>query len=138
MIMNKQILIVEDDLDDREILEESIYKVDPSVQLTFTENGADALQYLFKLKDNQLPLPQLIILDLNMPYIDGLQTYNRLHSDEVLHNIPIAVFTSSQNPNDKELFERMGVLFLSKPYSFTNMSDIVRRMLVVADNHPVK
>lgn len=136
--MNKQILIVEDDLDDREILEESIYKVDPSVQLTFTENGADALQYLFKLKDNQLPLPQLIILDLNMPYIDGLQTYNRLHSDEVLHNIPIAVFTSSQNPNDKELFERMGVLFLSKPYSFTNMSDIVRRMLVVADNHPVK
>ena len=136
--MNKQILIVEDDLDDREILEESIGKADSSMQLKFTENGADALEYLCDLKNNKLPLPRLIILDLNMPYIDGLQTYKRLHADDVLNNIPVAVFTSSQNPNDKELFERMGIAFITKPYSLDKMNDIVRRMLLIAANQPGK
>jgi len=136
--MNKHVLIVEDDLDDQDLLEEAMSRANPSVQLKFMENGLSALEYLNSLKDTRQPLPQLIILDLNMPYINGLQTYKKLQADAVLNNIPIVVFTSSQNPNDRELFERMGVLFLTKPYNFTNMNEIVQRMLLYADDQTVR
>ena len=136
--MNKLILIVEDDLDDREILEESIFKIDPSLQLKFAENGADALRYLQVLREARQPLPQLITLDLNMPYLDGLQTYKQLLSDHELRKIPVAVFTSSQHPGDKELFERMGGLFLTKPYSFDNMGGIVQQLLTMTESQPIQ
>jgi CheY-like chemotaxis protein len=133
--MSKFILIVEDDLDDQEMLQDTIDKVDPCAQVKFSENGRSALEYLYELKEARLPLPGLIILDLNMPYVDGIHTFQKLRDDTHLSTIPVAVFTSSQNPNDRALFERMGVTFITKPYDFYDMTPIVQRLLAVTNQN---
>ena len=134
MHMNKRLLIVEDDSDDRELLYEAVQQVNPSVQIDFAENGLEALRYLNHLNEKNAKPPCLIVLDLNMPLIDGKETYQKIKSDMNLLSVPIIIFTSSHNPNDKEMFERLGVEFISKPDSFSMMNDIVSHMIRVCEN----
>jgi CheY-like chemotaxis protein len=132
MMQTNMILIVEDDSDDRDILLESIQNVAPESHLCFAENGLEALECLYELKDSEKPLPSLIILDLNMPYLSGEETYQKIKGDPALSQIPVVVFTSSTNPNDMALFKRRKVEFISKPYDFTRMQQLVTQMLAVA------
>ena len=76
-------------------------------------------------------MPCLIVLDLNMPYLDGRQTCRRIKNEPRLDGIPIIVFTSSHNPNDKVLFESQGVEFITKPEDFSSLQAIVKHMLDV-------
>jgi CheY-like chemotaxis protein len=126
----KTILIVEDDEDDREILSEVVRGVNDSASIAFAENGLLALDYLTQTKESE-ELPCLIVLDLNMPYLDGRQTCRRIKNELKLDDIPIIVFTSSHNPNDKVLFESQGVEFITKPEDFSSLQAIVKHMLDV-------
>lgn len=130
--MNRKntILIVEDDEDDREILSEAMKCVSESASIAFAENGLTALEYLTQNKEPE-QLPCLIVLDLNMPYLDGRQTCQRIKNDLKLDGVPIIVFSSSGNPNDKALFERQGIEFITKPEEFTSLQAIVKHMLDV-------
>jgi len=122
------ILYVEDDADDRELLYGIAHAVNPGVNIEFAENGLQALEYLNKVK-NDAPLPCLIILDLNMPFLDGKETYKKIKSDEKLGTIPVIIFTSSHNPNDKALFNTLGVEFISKPHEYRKMNETVSYMV---------
>jgi CheY-like chemotaxis protein len=126
--MNKTILFVEDDADDREFLSIAVHELDEAVNVVFAENGLKALEYLDKGKENE-QLPCLIVLDLNMPYLDGKETFKKIKYDLKLDAVPIIIFTSSHNPNDRLLFTSMGVEFITKPDDFTYMSKIVRHMV---------
>lgn len=124
------ILIVEDDEDDREILSEAVKCVNETASIAFAENGLLALDYLSRTKESA-QLPCLIVLDLNMPYLDGRQTCRQIKNERSLDGIPIIVFSSSHNPNDKALFESQGVEFISKPEDFSSLQSIVKHMLDV-------
>lgn len=128
--MNKTILFVEDDEDDREFLLDAVKNVNPSVNVIFALNGMEALNCLQQRK-TQLQLPCLVVLDINMPLLDGKETYKKIKEDLQLGSVPIVVFTSSQNPNDKALFNQLGVEFISKPYDFSYMNEIVSHMISI-------
>ena len=127
----KTILYVDDDADDRELLTDAIIHADPDVNVVFSENGLEALTYLGGLKNRGDGLPGLIILDLNMPYMDGKTTFEKLRSDKDMQRIPVMVFTSSEKKADKMLFNNLGVVFHTKPTTVSDLEQIVDQMIRV-------
>jgi CheY-like chemotaxis protein len=125
----KTILYVDDDEDDRQLFSEAIKSADPAINLVFAENGLKAINYLDAVKQPEEKLPCLIVLDLNMPFLDGKKTFERIKTNPELENIPVVIFTSSQNPNDKNFFQQAGVELISKPYDFSFMHGIAQHML---------
>ena len=124
-----RILYVDDDVDDAEFLSEALRQVNPEVDLNIAENGLKALQYLQKLKDANNKLPCLIILDLNMPYLDGKQTFKRIKEDPELQQVPIIIYTSSRNPQDETMFSSLGIEFITKPHNLMGLHDVASRLL---------
>jgi CheY-like chemotaxis protein len=128
--MNKTILFVDDDEDDRELLLDVVTHSHPEVNVAFAENGLRALQYLSEGQQN-LQLPCLIVLDLNMPVLDGKETYKKIREELKINSVPVMIFTSSQNPNDKMLFNKLGVEFITKPDEYIHLNEVVNRMVSV-------
>lgn len=127
------ILFVEDDIDDRELLEMEVSRINPEVKSIFAENGLQALEVLSSLeKDSELPC--LIVLDLNMPILDGKETFQRLRTDSRLKGVPVVIFTSSSNPNDRSMFNSLGVEFITKPDHFEKIRPIVSHMLNICSS----
>ena len=123
----KTILHVDDDADDRELLRDVMQKIAPQLKLTFAENGLQALELLNKTKETK-SLPCLIVLDLNMPYLNGRQTFERIKADAELRSIPLVVFSSGENPSDKSLFSKAGIAYFSKPFNFSGLERIASQM----------
>jgi CheY-like chemotaxis protein len=133
MVQNeKTILYVDDDEDDQEFLMEAIKEVNPNVEVVLAGNGIEALDYLDTVKDT-FKLPNLIILDINMPYLNGKETFERIKNDLRLQNIPVIFFTSSENPNDRALFNKLGIEYITKPSNASYLNKIARHMLKVCD-----
>lgn len=125
----KTILYVDDDEDDRDILFQVMSEVSPDVGVVLAEDGLSALHYLNTQKEHNAQLPGLIVLDINMPYLDGRQTLEKIRSNPGLKNIPIIIFTSSENPQDKALFNSLGVELITKPDNIQYMNGVVSYMI---------
>ena len=123
------IFYIDDDEDDRELLTEALQNAYPAVHLEFAVNGLVALHCLQELKEKGGKLPDLIILDLNMPFLDGKDTFLHLKHDCALQHIPVVVFTSSEKPSDRSHFQDQGVEFFTKPSHITFLREIVRHLL---------
>lgn len=125
--MSKTILFVDDDADDRDVLSNVLGRLSPQVHAVFAENGLKAIEYL-----SQSPhLPCLIVLDLNMPILDGKETFKKIRNELNLGSVPVIIFTSSQNPNDRSLFLSLGIEFITKPDDFSHFNSIVGHMVSV-------
>ncbi|RAJ19766.1 CheY-like chemotaxis protein [Gelidibacter algens] len=108
---NKILMIVDDDIDDRFFFRNAIRKYNPSYKCVEAENGDDALKRLRKVE----ALPDFIFLDLNMPKMDGRECLIELKKDELLKNIPVIIYSSSENIMDKEMTNALGAdYFLTK------------------------
>ena len=129
MMTQKKILYVDDDADDREILTEAIKDADPQVDVVLAENGQEALDYLNSIKDKEAKLPCLIVLDLNMPFLDGKETFIKIKQDLSLKKVPIIVYTSSSKPLDAEFFSGYNAEFITKPIDFVVIKQIANRMV---------
>jgi len=129
MIRKRTILYVDDDADDRDIFNLTLKSLNPEVDIVMAENGAEALSYLNSAVDGPGGLPCLMVLDINMPVLDGKETFNRVKKDQRLQNLPVIVFTSSQKPADRLLFNSFGVEMITKPSNFVYMNSIATKML---------
>lgn len=128
-----RILIADDDPDDRLLLKEAFEESRLSNIMDFTVDGQDLIDYLRRqgpyagLKN--LPLPGLILLDLNMPRKDGREALAEIKSDPDLRRIPVIVFTTSENEDDVLRSYDLGVnSFLVKPVTFEGLVYSVRTM----------
>ena len=124
----KTILYVDDDADDRELLGEIMHKIAPELKVLFSENGLQALELLVETKETTL-LPCLIVLDLNMPYLDGRQTFERIKADTQLKSIPVVILSSGQNPNDKSFFSKEDIPYFTKPVRVSDMENLASELL---------
>jgi CheY-like chemotaxis protein len=127
-VKNNTILYVDDDEDDLEMLQEAIMSIDPSYPIVKASNGEDGLAQLLEMKRGRA-LPCLIVLDINMPKLDGRQTFLRIKADEDLSNIPIVIFSTSNNKMDKMFFAGKNVEYITKPIHFPHLLQVAQKLL---------
>jgi CheY-like chemotaxis protein len=122
-------LLVEDDNDDCELFTEAIEAVDASVRFYFATDGKEALD---KLSGKAIQSPDIIFLDINMPQMNGWQLLNRLKEDQTLKDIPVIMYSTSSQMNDRKKASASGALcFFTKPNSFLHL----KKMLEVVVSH---
>ena len=118
-----EILLVEDNPDDLELTLRALRKAQLSNRIHVARDGAEALEFLFcegphsgRSMDD---MPRLILLDLKLPKVDGLEVLDRIKSDVRTRGIPTVVLTSSQEQNDVVTSYRLGVnSYIVKPVNF--------------------
>ena len=122
----KRILYADDDLDDKAWVSEANKLLNFSLDIYFVENGREVFDYL----NGKEELPALIVLDLNMPELDGRQTLKQLKSNTRYHQIPVVIVTTSSNKTDIEICNRLGAsMYLVKPDSHAEWQYIVKQFL---------
>ena len=122
-----RILYVEDDHDDRFFLNESAISFSLPAEITYASDGNEAIDYLKKSNKN---LPSLIVLDLNMPKLDGKETLAIIKDDPAYSKIPVIVLSTSENKEDKDFCKSKGVIsYLIKPGHFNEYELIIKSFL---------
>jgi len=127
------IILVEDNSADIELVLDSFKENNLANRVKVLKDGEEALDYIFKTgkyRDcGMCDTPKLILLDLKLPKVDGLEILRKVRSDERTKSIPVVVLTSSQE--DKERIEsyKLGVnSYIVKPVDFKNFSEVVAQI----------
>ncbi len=121
-----EILLVEDNLNDAELTVRALKKSNLANHLLHLENGQEALDFLFQEKNR---MPKLVLLDLKMPKVDGLEVLRRLKSDEKKKVIPVVVLTSSKEESDIVETYKLGVnAYIVKPVDFDQFVKAVAQL----------
>lgn len=111
------VLYAEDDLEDFNIFNDIIQAIDPSVQVMNVRNGTDALEFL----ENSIVLPDFVFLDINMPAMDGKSCLKYIKKDTRFADIPVIIYSTSNNKQDIELCNQLGATdFIQKPVTFND------------------
>ena len=132
-MQNKTILLVEDNLDDEELTVRALRKNNVANEVIVARDGAEALDYLFgqgahSERDVRVR-PQVILLDLKLPKLDGLGVLRRIRSDERTKFIPVVVLTSSNE--EKDLIDSYGLganSYVRKPVDFNRFTEAARQL----------
>ena len=135
------VLMADDDEDDCLLVEAAFQEIGIADDLRFVEDGQELLDYLYNEGDfadpERYPRPSLILLDLNMPRIDGREALARIKSDPQLKNIPILIFTTSREERDIVLSKQAGASsFLSKPEGFQDLTDMLEKFCTAIQHNP--
>jgi CheY-like chemotaxis protein len=121
------IVIVDDDIEDHMMLDEYFKEVGINDKVTFLINGQLALQYLESIEDSS-KLPKLLVLDLNMPIVTGSQVLLQIKQTPRFKNIPVIIFSTSINENEKRKCLSFGALeYLVKPITWEEGDRIAKR-----------
>jgi CheY-like chemotaxis protein len=120
------VYIVDDDPDDRQIILDAFLENNAEMDYVFAEDGSQLLQHL-EAANKGADLPTLILLDLNMPGILGLQALKEIKGNKKFSLIPTIVLTTSTLPMDKKLSYEYGAnCFLSKPASYSDLVTLTK------------
>jgi CheY-like chemotaxis protein len=120
--MNR-ILLIDDDMDDAGLFKEALEEVNPAITFQYYYDGNDALQ---ALGSNDISLPDLIFLDINMPALSGWECLDGLKTQSDLANIPVVMYTTSSNPKEKEKAQDMGAAgFITKPHDYRSLKSVL-------------
>jgi two-component system response regulator len=121
------ILLVEDNPKDEALTLRALQKNNIRNEVVVAHDGAEALDYL--LGQNGTPLPQLILLDLKLPKIDGLDVLRRLRADERTRLLPVVILTSSTEERDLVEGYRLGAnSYVRKPVDFVEFTEAVKQL----------
>ncbi|HBH85781.1 MAG: two-component system response regulator [Bacteroidetes bacterium GWE2_41_25] len=125
-----EILLIEDNPDDAELTIRALKKHNLANKLVWVKDGAEAMDFIFAAGayTGQSPKnhPKLILLDLRLPKVDGLEVLQKIKSDEQTKLIPVVVLTSSTEDRDIAESYKLGVnSYLSKPVSFDEFIRVV-------------
>jgi two-component system response regulator len=145
--MNERvILLVEDNPDDEALTLRALGKNNIKNEIVVARDGAEALDYLFATgahagRDTSV-LPQVVLLDLKLPKIDGLEVLRRLRADERTRLLPVVILTSSKEEQDLLRGYSLGAnSYIRKPVDFNQFSEAVRNLglywLVLNEPPPV-
>jgi len=140
---SREILLVEDNPDDIELTRIAFAEAKIANQLTVVQDGAEALDYLFArgahaARDPQ-DLPSIVLLDLNLPKVDGREVLQAIRDNPATRSLPVVVMTTSAEPFDVEASYALGVnSYIQKPVDFERFVWAVKQVglywLVL--NHP--
>lgn len=129
----KTILLVEDNPDDEALTLRSLNKNNVINEVVVARDGAEALDYLFGTGTysgrNPYALPQVVMLDLKLPKIDGLEVLRRIRSDPRTELLPVVILTSSDEERDLVESYKLGAnSYIRKPVDFHRFAEAVRQL----------
>jgi two-component system response regulator len=132
-MVEKTILLVEDNADDEALTLRAFAKNNIKNQVVVARDGAEALDYLFAQGDYQgrdvATLPQLVLLDLKLPKVDGLEVLRRIRADERTELLPVVILTSSREEQDLVQGYRLGAnSYVRKPVNFDDFLEAARQL----------
>jgi two-component system response regulator len=142
----KTILLIEDNPDDELLAVRALRKNKIMNKVVVARDGAEALDYLFGTGPyegrDMSEMPQVILLDLKLPKVDGLEVLKRLRNDERTKVIPVVVLTSSKEERDLTDSYLLGAnSYIHKPVDFAQFTEAVRQLglywLVLNESPPI-
>jgi CheY-like chemotaxis protein len=122
------VFYTDDDLDDIELVKDAFVQYSENVEVIAATDGSKALAYLNNLSHND-NLPCLIVLDINIPVINGKEVLMRLREMKHLQSIPVILFTTSSQPLDKDFAKRYNAGFITKPIDVKQMAFIADQFI---------
>ncbi len=129
----RAILLVEDNPDDVELTLRALKQCNTRAEITVVRDGAEALDYLFATgtcsnRDTSI-MPAVVILDLKLPKVDGLEVLQRMRADERTKLVPVVILTSSNEEQDMVNSYKSGAnSYIRKPVDFTRFVEAARQL----------
>ncbi len=128
------LLVIENNNEDFETFQRFLHQSSLNIPVYRCINGDQALAFLYRTyphaEPEPVPRPGLILLDLNLPGMDGREVLRRIKQDDQLKLVPIVVFTTSNNPKDIEACYRQGVnSYIIKPMDFSLLKRSIQTLL---------
>lgn len=132
------VLVVEDNTIDAFLTQAALEECDATIKVASVSEGTVALNYLLKTGTFQnAPTPDLILLDLNMPVMDGLEFLKLIKQNPQLKHIPIVILTTSDNERDiKQTFQFQAVAYLNKPLASQEILPILENLALFTPKVP--
>ena len=130
LFREKRILLVEDNPKDEALTIRALQKHNLQAVVIVMRDGVEALDYLLPSGDQAAqPLPQLVLLDLKLPKLDGLEVLRRLRGHERTRLLPVVILTSSVEERDVVEGYRLGTNgYVRKPVDFAEFTEVVRHL----------
>jgi len=129
--MIRSIVFAEDDEDDQFYFREAFHEINSEIRVRFVSNGNQLMQLLKNF------LPDLIFLDLEMPYKNGLECLVELRNNPALNKLPVIVLSSTMRPANIQTSYEMGAnLFLHKSSRYSEFSECLKQIMMMDWDHP--
>jgi CheY-like chemotaxis protein len=126
------ILLVEDDPGHALLIEKNLRRASIANDIIVLDNGQKAIDFLFKegpYKEDHHPVPPLILLDLNLPVLDGFQVLKIIKNDDRTKKVPVIVLTTTDNPQEVSRCYELGCnVYITKPVGYDKFSDAIRTL----------
>ena len=120
------VLYVDDDIDDLLLISEAFEKYTDHLTVVHANNGAQGLKALEDMQEN---LPCLLIIDINMPIMDGKEMLVKIREHSQFKNLPVIMFSTSDSSKDKEFAEDHDAEFFSKPGNYNELRMLVEQFV---------
>ena len=131
-IQDVTILLVEDDPGHTRLIEKNLRRANIKNEIAFATNGQEALDYLFRegaYANTKHTSHMLVMLDLNMPVLDGYQVLERMKKDERTKRIPVVILTTTDDPREVRKCYELGCnVYITKPVDYEQFSDAIRKL----------
>jgi CheY-like chemotaxis protein len=132
MIHNKnvvEILLVDDDQDDRSIFSDALSELKIETNLTLLEDGRELVNYL---EDPKTKIPDILFLDLNMPYKSGVECLKEIRQIEKFRSLSVAIYSTSNSEKDMEdTFVNGANIYIKKPNDFTQLKKVLNEVVSI-------
>lgn len=144
--MNKSfILVAEDDADDRYLMKTALAETGITEEVKYVENGVEVINYLESISEEngETNYPKFILLDLNMPKMDGREVLKMVKSNDLYRKIPVIVFSTTKNQLEvKRCYDLGANTYIVKPVSYDTLVATIREICTywfdtatLIDNH---
>lgn len=124
------VMIADDDQDDIEILTAALKETNSSLEVVVANNGKTVLEHLKKMQGSG-SIPCVLVMDMNMPQMDGRETVVAIKSDTGLKDLPILLFSTAKNRTDELFAEKWSVHFFQKPDSVQGLANVANVIIAM-------
>lgn len=124
------LIMIEDDEGHAHLIKKNLERAGIANELIHLNDGAKAIEYFFLLKDKKVSYDKsLVLLDLNLPRVDGYEIIRRLKKEEKTRMIPIIVLTTTDNPREVDRCYELGCnVYITKPVEYEAFSEAIRKL----------
>jgi len=131
-IQDVTILLAEDDPGHARLIEKNLRRGNVTNEIVFATNGQEAIDYLFsegEYANNKHASHLLVLLDLNMPVLDGYQVLERIKADERTKSIPVIILTTTDDPREVARCYELGCnVYVTKPVDYEQFAEAMRKL----------